>query len=88
MWMKWHHKWADGPGEDNWVIISHEEDAEELSYEYSQEYNYADLYRGISYEVLETAPKEIINREFEKQKQYLEIIQARVDNLQKQLESK
>lgn len=87
MWMKWHHKFADGPGEDNWVLISCKEDAEELSYEYSQEYNYADLYRGISYEVLEIAPKEIILEQLKKAQQSFINIQLRIANLETQLES-
>lgn len=88
MWMKWNHKFAHGPGETEWLEIHPKEDVRDLIEELSQEYSYANLYRGISYELLETAPKEIIIEQLKKAQQSFVNLQFRIANLEAQLESK
>lgn len=88
MWMKWHHKFADGPGEYNWNEIASVDDATELSIEYSQEYSWSDNYIGISYEVHEAAPKEIIIEQLKKAQQDFVNLQLTIANLETQLENR
>ena len=68
MWLKYHHKFADGPGEEEWTYIGYTtaDGAKEIVLELEQEYEWSEHYRGIDYDVVAAPPTDILEKEIKR----------------------
>jgi hypothetical protein len=73
MWLKYSHKFADGPSEPEWKFLSiqpaHAVDllwVEDLVLDLGAEFDWSEHYRGIDYEVVDTIPSDVLEKEIAK----------------------
>lgn len=65
MWLKYRHKFADGPGDWEWFRINNIKDIEDTISYLKSDWWLCDTYRGLDYEIQEVPPLEILNKEIE-----------------------
>lgn len=76
MWLKYRHKFADGPGDWEWLNIHNDNDIEGTVAYLKHEWNWSDHYRGIDFEIHEIPTLEVLNKE-------IELISATIKSLSK-----
>ena len=90
MWMKWHHKFADGPSSPEWIYLGGSgpvcEIAKETGRELSEEYCWSEHYRGVAYDLVETPPVDVVRAQLARAERALEHQRKRVLALQAELQ--
>jgi len=93
MWIKYRHEWADGPvTEWKWMEIiarSNETAARHFKNEevpiLEDEYNFSEHYRGVEFEVVDRAPREVVEAKCKRAKEILAHAQLDVTRYEEML---
>ena len=86
-WIKYRHKFADGPGDWEWKFSEYDDEAslnEELIL-MREAFDYAEHYRGLEHEVHAHAPIEIVEKEVRYVERMIQYWDDRLKRLRKSL---
>lgn len=85
-WIKYNHKYAEGPSEIEYLEISEretEEGIKELIKALKDENYWNDGYRGLDYEVVGNLPVELLDKYIQDSKEYIKYYTNRITDLEK-----